>query len=404
MTPRYARSSGRSTTDSARADPARIKVAVVGLGKMGLSHLAIARTHPDVELAAVCDSSSYVLGVLEKYTGVTGFSDYEKMLDAADPDAVIIATPSRTHASMVRTALSRGKHVFCEKPFVLDSREGEALVALARSRGVVTQVGYHNRFVGAFQEAKSLLDAGAIGTVTHALGEAYGPVVTRPKGSTWRSRKEEGGGCLYDYAAHPIDLVTWYLGEPVGVGGTVLNRIFSRETEDEVFSTLHLPGDSTAQISVNWSDASYRKMTTRVTLWGTAGRIYVDRQEIQVFLRDEGTQPPAGYGPGWNVRYTTDLTVPVWFYLRGEEYSAQIHHFVRAVKAGRPVDGFASALVTDRVIEMLVADAAKGPSTQAERIQVKPAARWARSRRPRLRRIASHLDRASARVPARRQS
>ncbi len=81
-------------------------------------------------------------------------------------------------------------------------------------RGLVTQVGYHNRFVGAFREVKRLLDAGAIGTVTHVLAEAYGPVVLKAKGSTWRSRRAEGGGCLYDYAAHPLNLLTWYFGEP----------------------------------------------------------------------------------------------------------------------------------------------------------------------------------------------
>ncbi len=155
-------------------------------------------------------------------------------------------------------------------------------------------------------------------------------MVTKPKGSTWRSQRAEGGGCLYDYAAHPIDLLNWFLGEPVGVGGTVLNRIFSRETEDEVFSTLYYPEGRTAQISVNWSDESYRKMTTRVTLWGTAGRIFADRQECQVYLRDDAPLPP-GYEPGWNVRYTTELTEPVWFYLRGEEYSAQLDHFVERI-------------------------------------------------------------------------
>ena len=100
----------------------------------------------------------------------------------------------------------------------------------ATRRGLVTQVGYHNRFVGAFQEVKRLLDAGAIGEVTHVLGEAYGPVVLKPKGGTWRSQRTEGGGCLYDYAAHVLDLVNWYIGEPVGVGGTgAEQRVLARD-------------------------------------------------------------------------------------------------------------------------------------------------------------------------------
>ena len=341
-----------------------IKLAVVGLGKMGLSHHAMMNMHPDVEVVGVCDSSSYLLGVLSKYTGVGTYTDFDAMLEKVELDAVLIATPSSSHAHMVRAALERDLHVFCEKPFTLNVQDSETLTALSRERGLVTQVGYHNRFVGAFLEVKALLDAGAIGDVTHALGEAYGPVVLKPTGRTWRSRRNDGGGCLYDYAAHVIDLLNWYLGEPVGVGGTVLNKVFSREIEDEVFSTLHFPEGQTAQISVNWSDESYRKMTTRVTIWGTAGRIYSDRQECQVYLRDTA-RIPAGFQKGWNVRNTTDLTKPVWFYLRGEEYSAQIDSFVQRIKE-RHADGqnsFATAAIADKVIAMMIMDAAHEAST-----------------------------------------
>jgi predicted dehydrogenase len=364
-----------------------IKIAVVGLGKMGLSHLAIVKAHPEVELAAVCDSSSYVLGVLKKYTGVATYSDYDAMLRELELDAVLIATPSRTHAGMVRKALERGLHVFCEKPFTLSVADAEELTALAGERGAVTQVGYHNRFVGAFAEVKRLLDAGAIGKITHVLGEAYGPVVLKPKGGTWRSRKEEGGGALYDYAAHPLNLLNWYLGEPAGVGGTVLNPIFSREIDDEVHGTLFYDDGVSARISVNWSDESYRKMTTRITIWGTAGRIFADRQECQAYLRDTATVP-TGYELGWNVRYTTELTEPVGFYLRGEEYSAQIDHFVARIHNRRldAINGFESAAATDRVIAMMIADAAKGASTDAhgESIPLAPARRRRRLRLPRL--------------------
>jgi predicted dehydrogenase len=340
-----------------------IKVAIVGLGKMGLSHHAMINAHPDVDVVGVCDSSSYVLGVLKKYTGVTTYTDFGGMLDNVDLDAVLIATPSSSHAEMVGMALERGLHVFCEKPFTLDVRDAERLTAVSRDRGLVTQVGYHNRFVGAFREVKALLDAGAIGTVTRVLGEAYGPVVLKPKGSTWRSKRNEGGGCLYDYAAHVINLVNWYVGEPAGVGGTVLNSVFSREIDDEISSTLYFREGRTAQISVNWSDESCRKMTTRVTIWGTTGRIYADRQECQVYLRDIA-HIPMGYEPGWNVRYTTELTEPVWFYLRGEEYSAQIDSFIQQIKERRAdgVNDFASAAATDKVIAMMIADARKGAS------------------------------------------
>jgi len=343
-----------------------IDVAVVGLGKMGLSHLAMARAHPDVNLQAVCDSSGYVLDILGKYTGLRTFTDYADLLDKTHLDAIIIATPSHLHATMVRQALEKGLHVFCEKPFCLDDAIGAELTELAGRKELVTQVGYHNRFVASFREVKSLLDGGSIGPVTHVLAEAYGPVVLKPKGGTWRSRRSSGGGCLYDYAAHPIDLVSWYLGEPIGVGGSVMKRVFSNETDDQVASTLYFTDGRTAQVSANWSDASQRKMTTTISVWGSHGHIFADRQEIQVYLR-EGAQIPEGYQIGWNVRYTTDLTDPVWYYLRGEEYSAQIDNFVRRV-ATHEVAGtntFEQAAITDKVISMIIDDAARGPATHS---------------------------------------
>ncbi|HEX3931512.1 MAG TPA: Gfo/Idh/MocA family oxidoreductase [Nocardioides sp.] len=339
-----------------------MRVAVVGVGKMGLSHLSLLGAHPDVEVAAICDSSGYLLDVLSKNIGIAGVKDYDELLERTDLDAVVIATPTHAHFPMVKAALERGLHVFCEKPLTLDASQSIELAALAREKGLHAQVGYHNRFVAAFAEAKRLVDAGAIGEIRHAQAEAYGPVVLRAKGGTWRSRRADGGGCLYDYAAHPLDLLTWYLGEPTSVGGTVLGSIFSASTEDEVYATIYYGGAVSAQLSVNWSDESYRKMSTKITLSGTAGRITVDRQECQVYLRDTAVVPE-GYEVGWNVRYTTDLTPPVWFYVRGEEYSAELDHFVRAIEdtlpEGQPADlnSFASAAVTDSVIDSLLRDA-----------------------------------------------
>lgn len=348
-----------------------LKVGIVGLGKMGLSHLAMVRPHPQVDLVGMCDASGYTLGVLEKYTGIAAHKDFDDFLRDVEMDAIFIATPSTTHAWMVKAALEKGIHVFCEKPFTLTAKDADELTALAKEKNLVTQVGYHNRFVGAFQEVKRLVDLGAIGEITHVTGEAYGPVVLKPKGGTWRTQSTSGGGCLYDYAAHAINLVNWYVGEPTGVGGTVLNSIFSKETDDEVFSTFFYPGGLSAQISVNWSDESQRKMSTRIHLFGTKGRIYVDRQECQVYLRDTAT-PPAGYEHGWNVKYTTDLTEPVWFYLRGEEYSAQIDAFVNNALAGNTetVNDFASAAVTDRVMALMIADSHRGPTTTSDNAPV----------------------------------
>jgi len=336
-----------------------LRIAVVGLGKMGVSHLALLNAHPHVDVVAVCDSAGYVLDGLAKYTGLKTYRDYPAMLREAALDAVLIATPSSLHASMVKTALDRDLHVFCEKPFSLSTIEGAALARLATFKNRICQVGYHNRFVASFVEAKRLVDAGVIGRISHIFAESYGAVIMKPKGGSWRTQRAQGGGCLYDYAAHPINLVNWLVGEPTRVSGAVLNPIFSAETDDEVYGTMSFADGVTAQISVNWSDPTVRKMSTKLSMWGSAGKIIVDRQELQMFLRDDAPSLRDGHTAGWTVRNTTELTSPVDFYLRGEEYSAQLWAWIAAIETGtlNCENDFMSAVETDATLEMFIADA-----------------------------------------------
>jgi scyllo-inositol 2-dehydrogenase (NADP+) len=333
-----------------------IRTAMVGLGKMGLSHLSIVRAHPGIDLVAGCDATAYLTDVLSKHAGLKCHSDFDRMLAEEQLDALIVATPSKLHAAMVEKALNRGLHVFCEKPFVLDTHDGDRLVALAESKRLVNQVGYHYRFVGAFKEAARIVKSGALGTVHHVRAEAYGPVVLKQKGATWRSAKNEGGGALYDYACHAVDLVNFIVGTPASVGGVVRHGVFSRDVEDEVYSTFYYPDGASGQLCVNWSDESFRKMSTKISVWGTNGRLTADRQECQLYLRSAHPALP-DVEPGWTVRYTTDLTEEVWFYLRGEEYSAQIDYFAKSIEQGR-LNGentFRSALDADRVVSMILA-------------------------------------------------
>lgn len=331
-----------------------IRVGIAGLGKMGLSHHAILNAHPAVDVVGACDSNSYVTDVLARHTGLHCYANYEDMLRDVEMDAVVIATPSRLHAGMVEAALRRNCAVFCEKPFVLELADGERLVELAESRRLVTQVGYHFRFVAAFEEAARIVAAGALGRIHHVRAEAYGPVVLRQKGSTWRSARNEGGGALYDYACHAIDLVNFVVGVPTSVAGVVMNSVFSRDVEDEIYCSMQFADGASGQLAVNWSDESFRKMSTKISVWGSNGRLSADRQECQVYLRAPSAAVP-DLGAGWTVRYTTDLTQPVWFYMRGEEYSAQLDYFVTSISENR-LDGrnnFRSALATDRVVGMI---------------------------------------------------
>jgi len=333
------------------------KAAIIGLGKMGLSHLSIANAHPQIQLRCVCDTSRYVLDVLQKYTGLKTYTDFSRMLREEELDCIFVATPSKYHADIVTAALESKLHVFCEKPFAIEPQAGYRLAELAERKGLVNQVGYHYRFVASFNEARRLLDRKLIGDLHHVRAEAYGPVVLRRKGVTWRSQKSEGGGCLFDYACHAIDMTNYLVGCPVAVSGTILNSVFSDNVDDEIYSTFRFAPGVHGQLATNWSDESFRKMSLKLSLWGTNGRINVDRQELQVYLRAI-PEPGGGFVPGWNVRYTTDLTPPVWFYVRGEEYSSQIDHFVECIRTGSAAtSNFRSATDAVLVASMMRADA-----------------------------------------------
>ena len=330
-----------------------IKVCLIGVGKMGISHLSILGAHPDVQVVGICDTSKMVLDVLKKYSGFQCYSDYEQMLEDAKPDAVFVSVPTKYHADMVRKILEKGKHVFAEKPLCLTAQEGKDLVELVEKKKVVNQVGYHNKFVGTFLEAKRIIDKGDLGEIFHFVGEAYGPVVIRKKQDNWRADPSEGGGCLMDYASHVIDLINYVLEPITKVKGSILKSFYSNKVEDSVFSLLELSSSVTGVLSVNWSDETYRKMSTSLTITGSKGKLICDANELKVHFKS--SYCPPGYTKGWNVKYITDLTPSVDFYLRGEEYSAQVDYFIKAIQKKVPnnINTFQSAWHTDKVISFI---------------------------------------------------
>jgi predicted dehydrogenase len=330
-----------------------VNVALIGAGKMGISHLSILSAHPDVRIVGIADTSKMVLDVFKKYSSYPCFTNYEQMLDSADPDAVVVAVPTKFHFGMVKKILDQGRHVFSEKPLGLTADEGRILVEMAESKKLVNQVGYHNKFVGTFNEAKKIIDNNFLGDLFHFVGEAYGPVVVKPKEHNWRSDPMEGGGCLMDYASHVIDLINYIIGPISKVKGSLLKSLFSKNVEDAVFSLLEVKPNLSGVLSVNWSDETYRKMSTSITVMGTKGKIICDANELKVYFKNSNC--PQGYSKGWNVKYITDLTQPVDFYLRGEEYSLQIDYFIKSVKERviNSVNSFQSAWHTDRVISLI---------------------------------------------------
>ncbi|NLA50071.1 MAG: Gfo/Idh/MocA family oxidoreductase [Bacteroidales bacterium] len=333
-----------------------LRTGIIGLGKMGLSHASIIGAHPSVIMTGVCDTSLIVLEAFRKFSKINVYDDFKKMIDIEKPDLVIVASPTKFHFRMVKFALERNIHTFCEKPFSLTLEEGEELVKLAKEKRVVNQVGFHNHFIGTFRELKRLIALGILGELVHFTGEAYGPVVVREKGETWRSDPREGGGCLFDYASHVINLIQEIIGTPIKASGSQLKKIYSKKVEDAVYSILTVESGLTGVLSVNWSDETYRKMSTSLMVMGKKGKIICDATELKIYLKEANSKE--NLEKGWTIKYITDLAVPVDFYLRGEEYSAQIDHFVKCVMSNKQTDinSFEQAVTTDKVIDMIVND------------------------------------------------
>ena len=303
--------------------------AVVGFGRMGLTHFSILNSHPKVHLVAVCDPSSFILKNAARYMAVQTYSDVSKMLDAVALDFLVVATPTADHARVVMGAIEKRLHVFVEKPFTLSARRGQEILDLLLNKPVVNQVGYVLRFSDVFMQVKKLLESHVIGDLLSFKMEMHGPTMLHGAKSSWRSRKSEGGGCLCDFASHAIDLIHYLVGVPDEVTGTVFQSICSEGVEDAISSTfLYTPGVQ-GHLLVNWCDPSYRKPTYRFEAFGRKGKIIADLHGYRLFLRSKASN---GFAEGWNHRYVTEFFRPVTFYVRGYEFTRQPEHFIHVTR------------------------------------------------------------------------
>ena len=335
-----------------------LKGAFIGFGRMGITHFSILNSHPDVSLVAVADRSGTMMKVLGNYTGVRTYTDHQKMLDSEELDFVVISTPSSSHGSIIADALARDLHIFVEKPFTLTAEEGRGVLAQLGEKKLVNQVGYVNRFNDIFVDVKRLLDSGLIGDIRSYSAEMYGATVLKDSGSSWRSKKQEGGGCMYEFASHCIDLSVYLFGAPARVAGSSMESVYSSTVEDIVTTMFHHDGGYCGRINVNWSDDSYRKPTNLMTIFGTRGSILADKHSYRVYLRD--ADEAAGFGQGWSTRYIADITKSVRFYVRGNEFTAQLDHFVDCIngKVSDNRSSFSAGYLTDVLMEQIRADAA----------------------------------------------
>ena len=332
-----------------------LKGGFIGLGRMGLTHFSILNTHPSVEIVAVCDQSSIILNIFKKYfSNVATFSDYKNMIEESELDFVVISTPSNSHAEIVKFAITNNLHTFVEKPLALNVAQGKEILEILNGKPLVNQVGYVNRFNEVVMEIKKLLDANLIGEVKNFKSEMYGRTVLKDTKSSWRGEKTSGGGCMYEFAAHCIDLVIYLIGQPDRVIGSVLQSVFSSNVEDLVLSTFIYNNGCCGTILVNWSDESYRKPTNTIEIFGTKGKILADKHAYKVYLKE--ADELNRFQQDWNTRYITDFAESVRFYVRGNEFTRQLDYFINCIEQGRTdnISSFAEALKTDIIAEEII--------------------------------------------------
>jgi scyllo-inositol 2-dehydrogenase (NADP+) len=334
-----------------------LRAGIIGAGRMGITHLAILGGHPAVKVAAISDDSALMNRVLKKFRpDIQLFNDFRKMFGESRLDMVVIATPPHLHASMIEASLDAGLSIFVEKPFTLGAEDARRLSARSGELHGTFQVGYVNRFNDIFMKVKCLLDDGLLGRLISFRSDMFGRTVTRPtSGSGWRGKRETGGGCLYEFGSHAIDLMVYLLGKPARVTGTCLTPIYSSDADDMVRTNVVYDSGLTGSISVNWSDESYRKPTNKIEILGESGKILADQHELKLYL--QRAVPP--YSAGWSTLYITDTFTPVPFYVRGNEFTRQLFHFAERVQdPSQPnLSGFPDATVTQEVIDMILADA-----------------------------------------------
>jgi predicted dehydrogenase len=335
----------------------KLNVGIIGAGRMGITHYSIINSHPDITISSVADPSGLILSMMKKYLPIKTYKDYNDLLKDDKPDAVLVCTPPNLHYDILIKALQSNVHVFVEKPYTTNLAQSRELAEKYKQRGLVNQVGYVNRFNDVFVEVKRLIKENLLGKVLRFRSEMFSGTVIKPEeGSGWRGARESGGGAIYEMASHAIDLMNYIIGKPEKITGSSMNSVYSKNVEDIVSSTFLYKSGCVGSIYVNWSDESYRKPSNKIEIFGTKGRIQADQHGFKVYLKERNDE--YGYREGWNTRYITDVFRNVPFYVRGNEFTSQLYHFVDCIqnKSTKNVCSFGDGADTQEVIHKIFTD------------------------------------------------
>ncbi|MEM9251467.1 MAG: Gfo/Idh/MocA family oxidoreductase [Planctomycetota bacterium] len=250
-------------------DDAPVRIGVIGCGSLTRSvHLPLLAGHPHAEVVALADLDD---NAREQAASLApNASTYPDPADLlADPrvEAVIIATPTATHAQLAVDAFAASKHVYLEKPVAADPAEGKRVINAWHAAGSVGMVGFNYRCRPEYQAARELIGRGEIGPVT-LLRSTF----TRAAGQTdgWR-RDAIGGGPLLDFASHEVDLAAFLLAEPLlDPNVSVWSAAFP---DDSASLTATTPSGVRVHSFASFSATD----DARLEVIGQRGRITIDR-------------------------------------------------------------------------------------------------------------------------------
>ena len=222
----------------------KFRVAVVGAGFSGLSHLRALRQLPQVEVVAVVDKSpEHARAAAEQLGGATCFEDYHAMFRKAAPDAIHNCTPNEAHSEVTLAALDHAIHVLSEKPLGMNGQETRSLVDAAGRTGAVTAVCFNYRYYPLVREMRATLarDPAAAPHLVH--GSYLQDWLLLNTDWNWRLESARGGRsrAVADIGSHWIDLVQFVIGQEVVEVTAQLGRLHSERLrpvhEEATFST-----------------------------------------------------------------------------------------------------------------------------------------------------------------------
>ena len=330
----------------------KVRIGIIGMGRMGITHYSIINTHPNVEMVSVSDTSAMITDMLRKYVPtVKTYADYKDLLNARDIDGVIVCTPSSLHHPVCKLAGENGIAVFCEKPFTTSPDLANELADMFETKNLVNQVGYVNRYNQVFNRIKEYIANDVIGKVCFVNAGFYSATVTKPQTAKgWRSKRENGGGVTYEIGAHLFDVMNYLLGCQEKVIGAAMTSMYSTTVEDVCTATVRYPNDVIVSLNVNWSDATYRKPMMKMEICGDKGKIHADFYGMKVYLQEENKQ--YGLQEGWTSMPRNLMPVNTKFYVRGAHFSDQLYDFADAILEGRASKGcsFRQAAETQELI------------------------------------------------------